>query len=173
MSLSSNNKELQCKTAELYKWLKKNADNHDIRLGVPLKESTPTFLAQFGADWKGLPYTYKVFQQHFGGIIPLEYIGGIVLGKGQEYVIPGKDSISITKKLVKETGLPKGFFIAGKGDRGVYFLDINKMRENECPVVIWNGKDSIPAFDNFTEFLGAILGEYLQKRYLKSVSTFF
>ncbi|MES1041794.1 SMI1/KNR4 family protein [Peribacillus simplex] len=96
-----------------------------------------------------LPESYKWFLKNYGsgGSFGIDIIG---------YDLVGPTVVTATKDHQKYYGLIDGIIVIEDIDEFAYCLDINKMKDGECPVVImWDNQEGYgrTLADNFLDYL--------------------
>ncbi|MED3910561.1 SMI1/KNR4 family protein [Peribacillus simplex] len=102
----------------------------EIKLKVPLPESYKWFLRNYG----------------YGGIFGVEIIG---------YGLTGPAVVDATKGHQKYYDLIGGLVVIEDIDEFAYCLDTNKMKDGECPVIMWDNQEGYgrTLADNFLDYL--------------------
>ncbi|MGG3625187.1 SMI1/KNR4 family protein [Bacillus gobiensis] len=95
-----------------------------------------------------LPESYKWFLRNYGSG---GAFGTMILGYDEE----GAEVIDRTEMYRKYYGLTNGIVVIEYIDEFSYCLDTNKMRDGECPVILWanQGGHGRTVAINFLEFL--------------------
>ncbi|MDM5221315.1 SMI1/KNR4 family protein [Peribacillus sp. NJ11] len=101
----------------------------EIKLKVPLPESYKWFLRNYG----------------YGGIFGVEIIG---------YGLTGPAVVDATKGHQKYYDLIGGLVVIEDIDEFAYCLDTNKMKDGECPVIMWDNHEGYgrTLADNFLDY---------------------
>ncbi|MEY9869061.1 hypothetical protein ABIE66_004440 [Peribacillus sp. B2I2] len=102
----------------------------EIKLQVPLPDSYKWFLRNYG----------------YGGIFGVEIIG---------YGLTGPAVVDATKDYQKYYQLIDGIVVIENVDEFAYCLDTNKMKNGECPVIMWDNQEGYgrKVADNFLDYL--------------------
>ncbi|WP_347343045.1 SMI1/KNR4 family protein [Peribacillus frigoritolerans] len=94
-----------------------------------------------------LPESYKWFLRNYGygGLFGVEIIG---------YGFTGPAVVDATKGHQKYYDLIDGLVVIEDIDEFAYCLDINKMKDGECPVIMWDNQEGygVKLADNFLEY---------------------
>lgn len=95
-----------------------------------------------------LPDSYKWFLRNYGygGIFGVEIIG---------YALNGPAVVDATKEYQKYYKLIDGIVVIENVDEFAYCLDTNKMKNGECPVIMWDNQEGYgrKVADNFLDYL--------------------
>ncbi|MGE7647826.1 SMI1/KNR4 family protein [Peribacillus frigoritolerans] len=95
-----------------------------------------------------LPESYKWFLRNYGsgGIFGVDIIG---------YDLVGPSVVDATKDYQKYYKLIDGIVVIESVDEFAYCLDTNKMKNGECPVILWDNQEGygFTAADNFLDYL--------------------
>ncbi|MGE7184061.1 SMI1/KNR4 family protein [Peribacillus sp. NPDC006672] len=102
----------------------------EIKLHVPLPDSYKWFLRNYG----------------YGGVFGVEIIG---------YGLAGPAVVDATKDYQKYYQLSDGIVVIESVDEFAYCLDTNKMKNGECPVIMWDNQEGYgrKVADNFLDYL--------------------
>lgn len=99
---------------------------------------------------------------------------GIKIKNTGEKLVLGRECISVTQRLRKETGLPDSYLVIGKDVNHVHCLSTRRMSLGECKVVSYYGKnESYYKKDNFFDFLKSVTENYLSKGFVSSINDTF
>ncbi|MFF2496854.1 SMI1/KNR4 family protein [Peribacillus sp. NPDC058075] len=81
-----------------------------------------------------LPESYKWFLRNYGsgGIFGIDILG---------YDLVGPSVVDATKDYQKHYKLIDGIVIIENVDEFAYCLDTNKMKDGECPVIMWDNQE--------------------------------
>lgn len=94
-----------------------------------------------------LPESYKWFLKNYGsgGSFGIGIIG---------YDFVGPSVVTATKSHQKYYGLIDGIVVIEKIDEFAYCLDTNKMKNGECPVIMWDNQEGYgrKLADNFVDY---------------------
>ncbi|MFS0765692.1 SMI1/KNR4 family protein [Peribacillus phoenicis] len=95
-----------------------------------------------------LPASYKWFLRNYGagGIFGVDIIG---------YDLVGPSVVDATRDYQKYYKLIAGIVVIENVDQFAYCLDTNKMKNGECPVILWDNQEGygFTAADNFLDYL--------------------
>ncbi|MGE7608068.1 SMI1/KNR4 family protein [Peribacillus frigoritolerans] len=131
------------KYSVLQEFIKKYGEDDDFTGGVSedkVKETEQKLQVS-------LPESYKWFLRNYGsgGSFGIDIIG---------YDFVGPSVVTATKDHQKYYGLIDGIVVIEDIDEFAYCLDTNKMKNGECPVIMWDNQEGYgrQLADNFVDY---------------------
>lgn len=128
---------------KLQEFIKKYGDDDDFTGGVS-EEKVSEIENKLQVT---LPKSYKWFLRNYGS-------GGIFGIDIQGYDYDGASVVELTKNYREFYKLIDGIVVIEDIDEFSYCLDTNKMKEEECPVIMWDNLEGYgrKLADNFLEY---------------------